>query len=163
MKQTTQTLAPIQLVGITARTNNAAEMNPATGKIGPTLQRYFQNNLASKIKARKNPGTTFCVYTDYESDFNGDYTYFVGEAVSALDEVDPIFETRLIPSQSYIQFTNDPGPMPAVCIELWQKIWTMTEADLGGTRAYIADFEIYDERSHDPHNAVLDIYIGVLN
>jgi hypothetical protein len=44
MEKTIELLAPIQLVGITARTNNAAEMNPATGKIGPTLQRYFQNN-----------------------------------------------------------------------------------------------------------------------
>lgn len=138
-------------------------MNPATAKIGATLQHYFLNNLAAKIKDRKNPGTTYCVYTDYESDFNGDYTYFVGEAVSSLDEVDPKLETKLIPTQQYIKFTLGPGPMPAVCIDLWQKIWTMTDADLGGTRAYSADFEVYDERSQDPHNAVLDIYIGVLN
>jgi predicted transcriptional regulator YdeE len=161
--KTIELLAPIQLVGITARTNNAAEMNPTTGKIGPTLQRYFQNNLAEKIKARKKPGTTYCVYTDYESDCNGDYTYFVGEAVSHLDEVDPNLETKLIPAQRTIKFTTGPGPMPTVCIELWQKIWTMTDADLGGTRAYVADFEVYDERSHDPQNTVLDIYIGILN
>lgn len=163
MEKTIESLAPIQLVGITARTNNAAEMNSATGRIGPTLQRYFENNLAAKIKARKKPGTTYCVYTDYESDCNGDYTYFVGEAVSHLDEVDPNLETKLIPAQHYIKFTTNSGPMPAVCIELWQKIWAMTDADLGGTRAYIADFEVYDERSHDTQNTVLDIYIGILN
>ena len=163
MQKTIELLPSIQLVGITARTNNAAEMDPATGKIAPTLQRYFQNNLAEKIKARKKPGTTYCVYTDYESDCNGDYTYCVGEAVNNLNEVDPHLETKLIPAQRTLKFTTDPGPMPAVCIELWQRIWTMTDADLGCTRAYIADFEVYDERSHDPQNTVLDIYIGVLN
>lgn len=161
MKQITAMLPAIQLVGISARTNNAAEMNPATGKIGPTLQHYFQGNLAAKIKARQNPGTTYCVYTDYASDFNGDYTYFVGEAVTALNEVSPDFETHLIPAQSYTKFTTDPGPMPAVCIDLWQKIWQMNAADLGGNRSYNADFEIYDERSQDPQNTVLDIYIGI--
>jgi predicted transcriptional regulator YdeE len=163
MEKTIELLPPIQLVGITARTNNAAEMNPATGKIGPTLQRYFQNNLAAKINSRKKPGTTYCVYTEYENDCNGDYTYFVGEAVSNLNEVDSSLETKLIPAQRTIKFTTAPGPMPAVCIELWQKIWSMTDADLGGTRAYVADFEVYDERSHDPQNTVLDIYIGILN
>lgn len=29
---------------------------------------------------------------------------------------------------------------------------------LGGARAY---FEIYDERSSDPHSAIVDIYIGI--
>lgn len=38
----------------------------------------------------------------------------------------------------------------------------MDAAMLGGERAYIADFEIYDERSSDPpHNAIFDIYIGI--
>lgn len=32
---------------------------------------------------------------------------------------------------------------------------------LGGARAYIADFEIYDESSSDPHSAIVDIYIGI--
>lgn len=35
--------------------------------------------------------------------------------------------------------------------------------ELGGKRAYIADFEVYDERSHDPENAIMDVYIGVKN
>ncbi len=37
----------------------------------------------------------------------------------------------------------------------------MDYASLGGVRAYIADFEVYDHRSIDPQNTVLDIYIGV--
>ena len=51
--------------------------------------------------------------------------------------------------------------MPKVCIDMWQNIWKMNEHDLGGERSYIADFEVYDERSHDHNNVILDIYIGI--
>jgi predicted transcriptional regulator YdeE len=151
------------LVGITTRTNNAHlfESNPATNKIAATVQKYFQNALAEKIQARKNPGTTFCVYTNYESDFTGDYTYFIGEEVISFETIDEGFEILTIPSQDYIKFTNQPGPMPSVCVDMWQNIWNMNSSDLGGQRAYIADFEVYDERSIDHNNVTLDIYIGV--
>ena len=63
--------------------------------------------------------------------------------------------------QQYAKFTNLPGPMPSVCIDMWQNIWKMKASELGGERAYIADFEVYDERSVDHNNVVLDIYIGI--
>ncbi len=53
--------------------------------------------------------------------------------------------------------------MPKVVIDMWQKIWNMNTAMLEGERAYIADFEIYDERSSDLNNAIVDIYIGIKN
>ena len=51
--------------------------------------------------------------------------------------------------------------MPTVCIDMWQNIWKMNMSDLGGKRAYIADFEVNDERSSDHKNVTLDIYIGI--
>ena len=51
--------------------------------------------------------------------------------------------------------------MPGIVVEAWQKIWQMSDSELGGVRSYIADFEIYDERAFDPQNAVVDIYIGI--
>ena len=50
--------------------------------------------------------------------------------------------------------------MRHVCIHAWQRIWGMDRGTLGGERAYIVDFEVYDTRSHDPQNVTLDIYIG---
>ena len=162
--QKTMTLLPeLKLVGITTRTNNAQifEQDPSSNRIAATVQKYFHNGLAAKINNRKNPGTTFCVYTNYESDVNGDYTYFIGEEVTSFDGIDKAFEMLTIPVQNYAKFTNQPGPMPAVCVDMWQNIWKMNAADLGGGRAYIADFEVYDERSQNPEQAVLDIYIGI--
>lgn len=164
MQQTTTSLKDIKLVGITTvKTNNARlfESDPSTNIVAAAVQQYFHGGLASKIEARKKPGTTFCVYTNYDSDFNGDYTYFIGEEVTSFDNVAEGMETLVIPAQRYAKFTNQPGAMPGVCIAMWQNIWTMTDADLGGKRAYIADFEVYDERSIDHNNVVLDIYIGI--
>lgn len=154
-------LPAIQLVGITARTNNASEINPSTAKISPTVQKYFHNGLCEKIPHRKNPGTIFCVYTKYESDFTGNYTYFIGEEVTSFEGTPTDFETLSIPSQSYAKFTNGPARMPDVCIQAWQQIWKMSSSEMGGERAYVADFEIYDERSHDHQHVTLDLYIGV--
>lgn len=161
MQKTTTTLPEIKLVGITARTNLASEMNLATAKIGATVQKYFHDGCPEKIKNRKKPGVTYCVYTDYESDFTGSYTYFIGEEVDSFDSLPEGFETLIIANQNYAKFTTEPGPMPAVCVGAWQKIWTMTSAEFGNERAYIADFEVYDERAVDHQNVVLDIYIGL--
>ena len=163
MKKTMTQLSEIKLVGITARTNNTHlfESDPSTNKIAATVQKYFHSGLAKKIADKKNPGTTYCVYMNYESDFTGEYTYFIGEEVTSFDKVEKGFETITLPAQEYVKFTNQPGPMPSVCIDMWKKIWTMSESDLGGKRAYIADFEIYDERSLDHTKVTLDIYIGI--
>jgi predicted transcriptional regulator YdeE len=162
-QKTITMLTELKLVGITTRTNNAQifERDPSTNKIAATVQKYFHNGLSEKIKYRKNPVTTFCVYTNYESDVNGDYTYFIGEEVSSFEDIAKEFETLTIPVQNYAKFTNQPGPMPSVCIDMWQNIWKMNASDLGGERAYIADFEVYDERSVDHNKVTLDIYIGI--
>lgn len=163
MQKTITTLPAMKLVGISARTNNVNmfEMNPVNNKIAATVQKYFHSGLPEKINNRKKPGVTYCIYTNYESDFTGDYTYFIGEEVDSFDNVPEEFETLIIPTQNYAKFTTDSGPMPMVCISAWQKIWTMTPAEFGGERAYIADFEVYDERALDHQNVVLDIYIGI--
>ncbi len=163
MHKTIIQLPEIKLIGITCRTNNsnAFSTDPSNNKIASTVQNYFHNGLYSQIPNRKKPGTTYCVYTNYESDFTGDYTYFIGEEVANFEGTAHGFENLTIPNQSYAKFTNNAGPMPDVCINMWKDIWKMKPANLQGERAYIADFEVYDERSIDHSNVVLDIYIGI--
>lgn len=163
MKKTTTQLPDMTLVGITVRTNNKAEaaFDSENAKIFPCIQRYFGQQLAEKIPHRKNPGTTFCVYTEYESDHTGDYTYFVGEEVSQSNGDLEGFETHIIPSQNYTKFTTGPAPMPNVIRDAWFKIWEMSPDALGGKRRYHSDFEIYDQRAADHQNIVMDIYIGL--
>lgn len=161
MQRVITKLPEIKLVGIKCRTNNLSEQDPTNAKIGATIQKYFQSSIANKIVNRLNPNTTYCVYSEYDSDHNGDYTYFVGEEVAAFSAIPQEMFELSIPAQDYIKFTNGPGVMPDVCISVWQKIWHMTLKDFGGTRSYLADFEVYDSRATDPTNTTLDVYVGI--
>ncbi len=155
-------LPEITLVGLTDRTNNKSEMNPKTSKIATLADLYWGTQVANEIQHRSKPGITYAVYTDYESDEHGDYTYFIGEAVDSLQGQDlEKLKAITIPISSYKMFTTEPGKMPGVVISAWQEIWAMKENDFGGKRKYIADFEVYDERATDPNNMIIDIYIGV--
>lgn len=152
----------IRLVGISVRTNNKLEVNKMDGKIFPLVKKYFHEALAEKITRRKKPGTTFCAYTDYESDEHGDYTYFIGEEVSFFDEQLPEeFQTLTIPRQTYAMFTTEPAPMPDVLLNVWKKVWNASPQELGGKRTYVTDFELYDERAADHQNIVLDLCIAI--
>lgn len=161
MQKNTAKRPEMTLIGITARTNSANESNPETAKISPTVQKYFHEVLFNHIPNRKTPGNTYCVYTNYESDASGEYTYFIGEEVTHVTTIPEGLTQLVIPEQTYAKFTNGPAPMPAVCINAWHEIWNMTTSDMGGKRSYIADFELYDERAQDHQQVELDIYIGI--
>lgn len=149
----------INLVGLTTRTYNSNEQNPSKAKIFPLLKKYFSNSFSEKILNRTNPNTTFIAYTDYESNYTGEYTCLIGEETTKNSNQDNSLDQINIPNQSYMKFTSEVGPLPEIVINLWNKIWEMKE--LENRRSYIADFEVYDHRSIDPSNAIVDIYIGV--
>lgn len=151
----------IKLIGLSVRTNNKNEMNPQTARIGALFSQYLSRNITAQIPGRSRPGVTFSVYTDYAADENGDYTYFVGEAVNSLYNIPTELQQLLIPAARYQKFTTPSGSIPEVVITAWQQIWNMTAQDFEGDRAYIADFEVYDQRAANPANAVADIYIGL--
>lgn len=162
MKTHATELPVIILVGLAIRTNNKQEMNPDSSCIAPLAGRFWGEQLGELIHHRSQPGVTFSVYTDYESDETGDYTYFIGEAVSSLEGQDlGRFQSLVIPESHYTRLTSPSGPMPEVVIAGWQKIWSMSSESLLGSRKYIADFEIYDHRASNPDSAVVDFYIGV--
>jgi len=151
----------IKLVGLTARTNNKTEMNPQASKIAELAGRYWNQHMANQIPNRKNPGVTLSVYSEYDSNEHGDYTYFIGEEVTSFENLPSGFQKLTIPAAKYQKFTTLSGKMPEVVINAWQEIWKMTSHDFDGDRAYMADFEVYDQRALDPVNTSLDIYIGI--
>ncbi len=155
-------LEGLKLVGLTTRTNNKDEMTSDKGKIGPLANQYWSNQTGNNFKHRTNPGVTYCVYTDFESDENGEYTYFIGEEIDSFDTQDTnSFSILTIQPSFYQKFTTEPGQMPKVVINAWQNIWKMDENDFQGKRTYLADFEIYDQRAANPNKAIVDIYIGI--
>ena len=162
MKKEKVKLGNLILLDMTARTNNKNEMNPQASKIAQLAGMYWEKQIANQFKNRINPGITYSVYTEYESNENGEYTYFIGEEVRSFDDQDlSKFKSLTIPATTYQKFTTESGKIPDIVIAAWQKIWQMKEKDLEGKRKYIADFEIYDQRAIDPNQAIVDIYIGI--
>lgn len=161
MKKEVENKSEIKLVGLTARTNNKNEINPETSKIGELVGRFWSQNIAGQISDRKNPGVTLSIYTEYDSNEHGDYTYFIGEEVGSFENIPAGLQQLTIPAAKYQKFTTSLGKIPEVVIAAWQQIWKMSVSDFGGERAYVADFEVYDQRASDPANASLDIYIGI--
>lgn len=161
MQRTVVTLPEIKLVGLKIRTNNQNEIDPAKSKIGGVIANYFGNKISNRIVNLTSQEQTLSVYTNFASDYRGDYDYFYGGAVASFDNIASDLATLIIPKQNYVKFTTPKGALPKIVIDGWMNIWQMSEEELGGERAYIADFEIFDQRASDYQNAVVDIYIGI--
>lgn len=154
------------LAGITARTSNELEFNPQTNQIGKTFVKYCaQDQAVLHSLVETNKANLYALYTEYESNEHGPYTFFVGQEIKSAERVDElrkaglhVYHTR---EQKYAKFVSETGPMPDVCIALWQKIWSLSEQDLGGKRSYGTDFEIYHTDSFNPTSASVEIYIGI--
>lgn len=160
MEKTGLNLPDTQLLGIKVRTSYQNETNPLTSEIALCVQRYWQEGVADKLPNRVNPGRLFAAYFEYESDYTGEYSYFLGEEVSSVEEVPDGLSSLVVPAGAYTKFTTMPAPIPHVIMDAWQKIWQLDASELGGERKYAVDFEIYDERALNPMAAVIDVYVG---
>jgi predicted transcriptional regulator YdeE len=150
-----------QVVGISASTNNAKEAGP-DAIIGTLWQQFLSQGLLNKIPDRVDQSIT-AVYTDYVSDANGQYTFVLGARIRPIP--DPVLPEgmviKTVPAGRYAVFTSERGPVAKVVVETWKQIWAYFQNPANGQRAYRADFEVYDQRSADPNNTQVDIYVGV--
>ncbi len=148
------------IIGIAAKTSNAKEMS-GQGIIGDQWDRFFTEGIADKIP-NKTDRNILALYTDYESDRNGEYTFVLGAIVSDTTNIPQGMVSKKVPAGRFKVITSDKGPVQNIVIKSWQQIWSMEDgSELGGKRSYQADYEVYDERSRDPQNAEVDIYLGI--
>ena len=148
------------IVGIEARTTNAKEMT-SVGVIGKQWQKFYQDGIAQKIQ-NKADSNIYAVYTDYASDRNGEYSFVIGVKVRGKSAVPSGMVLKTIPAGDYAVLASEKGPAAKVVPAAWQQVWALEDkAELGGSRAYKADFEVYDERATDPQNSQIDIHVGL--
>jgi predicted transcriptional regulator YdeE len=149
----------LTVVGISIRTSNAHEMS-GKGAIPQQWHRFMSEGLLGKISNRVD-SNILAVYTDYENDANGAYTFMLGARVSSTDSVPPGMVAKKIPAARYAVFISETGFVGKVVPETWSRIWTALKAEPGGNRTYKADFEVYDQRAANPQNAEVSIYVGI--
>ena len=97
----------------------------------------------------------YCVYTDYESDFNGPYTAIVGCKVSSLNDIPTGLIGKTIPDSKYRVYRST-GKLSISLSKTWEGIWN---TDLN--RRYSADFDIYSEKARDYENGEVDTYVAI--
>jgi predicted transcriptional regulator YdeE len=147
------------VAGVAARTNNATEMS-GNGRIGNVWQTFLQPSLVNRIPNRIGVDP-IAVYTEYETDHTGYYTYLLGLPISSTDMLPANLTIKHVPAGCYVVIPSRRGPVAEVVREVWQRIWSMSEEELGGVRAFQTDYEIYDQRATDPANAQVDVYVGL--
>jgi predicted transcriptional regulator YdeE len=141
------------VVGLARRTSSAD--GRSTKDIMATWATFLQTNASAKIKNRSLPPTMYAVYSGYESDWRGEYSYLLGCGVTRAGTVPEGMEVRQIPPQTYAVFTAN-GRMPDEVLAVWSMVWL---SDL--PRTYTFDFEVYDKRFTSPKQKEADICIAV--
>jgi predicted transcriptional regulator YdeE len=150
---------PIYVAGFMVRTSNAKEMS-GNGEIGKLWGRFMQQNLAAQIPNRVGQNL-IVVYSDYASDEKGEFNYLLGAPVTAVDSLPAGLSFRQVPPGQFAVITTAQGPIAEVMQSAWKRIWAMSPAELGGTRAFLEDYEVYDQRSADPANSQVEIHVGL--
>jgi predicted transcriptional regulator YdeE len=143
-------------IGRAAKTANEQEMK-GEGVISSQWVNFYEGQLMQAINPKKN-SSILAVYTNYESDETGTYTFALGAEVMENAIAPDGMEKIDIPASEYIIFTTRKGHVQEVVVEAWQEIWEWSQSN---ERAFIADFEVYDQRATDPENSQVDIFISV--
>ncbi|MDO8412575.1 MAG: GyrI-like domain-containing protein [Gallionellaceae bacterium] len=131
-----------QITGISIRTTNAREMNPATSKIGG-LHQQFDEKVSVDYKSGAR---VYGVYYYYESDYSGEFSVLAGTDQIGQAPIDNL-ESVTIASGTYLLFEAT-GEVPQIVIETWSTIWNyFSKEDAPYQRAYTTDFEFYKNKN----------------
>ena len=148
-----QQIKTFHVIGIALRTTN--ENGQSVQDIPALWNRFMTEGIMDQIP-NKVDQTMYCIYTDYEKDHTKPYTTILGCKVSNLDQIPYGLVGKTFEEQTYIKRIAKGNLMQGIVYEEWTKIWN---ADLN--RTFTADFEVYDERTHNTENAEVDIFISV--
>ena len=148
---------PFLVVGLGARTSNAREMT-RHAMIPRQWDRPIRSNALETIPNRIN-SSIIALYTDYESDAEGAYTYVLGVMVSSIADIPQNMVSKEVPGGTYAVIPSQRGPVAEVVVDVWKHVWS--DSELSAHRSYRTDFEVYDHRATNPQDAQVDVYIGI--
>ena len=143
------------IIGLRVRTTNAAEATPQ-GQIGKLWQRISSDSILGQIPGRAD-SNIYAVYTDYDTDENGAYTFVLGVKVTPGTSPKSNLVSQQVRPGRYALFESKPGPAKDVGIETWKRIWSWPDR---GKRAYKTDYEVHSAKPGS-QNEQVRIYIGV--
>lgn len=154
MNQPIQQLDTFNIIGIAIKTTNANRQ--AAQDLGKLWGQFYSQDIVNQIP-NKMSSEIYGIYTDYESDYQGNYTAIIGCKVQHLKEIPDGLIGKVIQGGRFQKFIAK-GEMPAAVGTTWQQVWA---ADHSFNRAYQTDFEIYGAKAQNGVNSEVAIYVGV--
>ena len=139
------------VTGIKTRTSNDNEMIPAQAKLPILWGNFINQNIASKITNKVKQSPIYGVYTNYASDYRGDFDVIAGVKTTRIIKDD--FSSVEINGGNYLVFEGK-GEMPQIVVNIWLSIWNYFNEPQSVSRLYTTDFEVYGKDS-------VAIYIAV--
>lgn len=149
----TQIIQKFNVIGIAVRTTN--ENGQSSIDIPALWAKFMSEGIATKIP-NKISDDVYCIYTDYEKDHTAPYTTVLGCQVSSLYEIPEGMTGKIFEQASYTKRIAKGNIMEGMVFHEWVKIWNAALP-----RTFVADFEVYGEKSQNPENAEVEIFIGV--
>jgi predicted transcriptional regulator YdeE len=148
-----QKIKSFSVIGISVRTTNE---NGQAGQDIPALwNKFMTEGIAAQIP-NKIDSTVYCIYTDYEKDHTKPYTTILGCKVENLNNIPTEMVGKIFDKAEYEKFVAKGNILKGMVFDEWTKIWN---SDLN--RTFTADFEVYGEKSQNPENAEVDIFIAI--
>jgi predicted transcriptional regulator YdeE len=109
------------VIGIQVRTNNAKEA-AGDGALPKLWQRLFSEGILNQIPDKADQ-SIMVVYTNYASDWNGDYDYTLGAKVKSGTKAPEGMVSVTVPAGKYLEFESARGPGQTVVGEVRKQIW----------------------------------------
>jgi len=131
-------LPAFTVIGLSVRTTNAQEMMGTDGRIAPLWDRFARG--ADAIPGIAEQGTTYAVYTSYESDETGAYDFVLGKSVQSAQSAPDGMVKLQIPAARYMVFSAA-GSSPDAIKATWLKVYEYFGRQTGEQRAFTVDFE----------------------
>ncbi|MDR2223665.1 MAG: GyrI-like domain-containing protein [Flavobacteriaceae bacterium] len=147
------TLNQFHIIGIAVRTTN--EQNKAANDIPQLWDRFFKEDVLNQIP-NKVCTAVYSMYTQYDGDHTMPYTTIIGCEVSDLSIIPEGMIGHTIEGATYNKVTTTGDLTQGLVIKEWENIWAQK-----WNRKYTADFEVYDEKASNPHDAEVSIYVAI--
>lgn len=141
------------VVGISVRTTN--ENGKAMQDIPALWQQFMENSIVENL-TNKVSNEIYAVYTDYDKDHTKPYTMLLGCSVENLNNIPKGMIGKKIEAANYNKFVAKGDLTKGAVINEWMKIWN---SDID--RAFTSDFEVYGEKSQNPTNGEVEIFIAL--
>lgn len=144
----------LKIIGIEVRTSN--QNNQAQKDMTELWNRFFAEAISQQVD-HKTSEFIYSIYTDYDSDFTGNYTAILGFSVDSLESIPDGLIGREFSKETFEVFTAK-GAMPNAVVETWKTIWNQ---DATLKRKYSYDFELYGDKCQQGDDSEVDIFIAI--